>query len=288
MLKKLVKLKKNSNIAICASASSFSKLTFEKNIKLLNNFKLTYSKSIFNKYYYTAGTSSARSIDLNNKLKSKNIDALFFARGGYGSINSLDKIKSIPNKIIMGYSDITSVLLYAYKINKTPVFYGPNITSSFFTKKILTYLTSDSKYPIYKKLTCINTPKNINAPIIGGCLSVICSLIGTPYLPSFDNHILFIEDTNEAPYKIDRYLQQLYYSGILDNVKAILIGSMKNCSRDWKIPFKILSSKFKKPIYYGLNIGHSGFDFPLVFGVPVKITGGVLEIPSPFKKEHLC
>lgn len=284
MKKLLVKLKNNNSIGICAPASSFKKELFLENLKLLKNFKTTYSQKIFNKLHYTAGPYKDRNSDLISKLESNKITALFFARGGYGSIQAMSKVSKIPNKIIMGYSDITTILLYVYKQSKLPVFYGPNIASSFFTSKILSYFTKTSNYPIVKELKCLNISKNIEAPIIGGCLSIISSLVGTPYLPSFKNHILFLEDTNETPYKIDRMLWHLHTSGSLTGVKAILVGNMHNCTKEWKIPFQIIASKLNIPIYYGLKVGHGGFNYPLPFGIKVKIESNVLTIPSPFKE----
>lgn len=282
MEKILVKLKNNDSIGICAPASSFKKRVFSENLKLLKDYKIIYNQKIFNRHYYTAGTLRDRKSDLSEKLSSKKISALFFARGGYGSIQAMPQISKIPKKIIMGYSDITTILLYVYKQCKMPVFYGPNIASPFFTSKILKYFTKKNTYPIERKLKCLNQNKDIEAPLIGGCLALICSLIGTPYLPSFKNHVLFLEDTNEPPYKIDRMLWQLYTSGSLRGVKAIVVGSMHNCTNRWKTPFQILAKEIKIPIYYGLKVGHGGFDFPLPFGIKIKIKSNILIVASPF------
>jgi len=284
MLKKPEKLSKNTLIKVVAPASSFSSSIFKKNLKLLKTYKVDFSRVIFNKNKYTAGTIKTRAYDLKSSLEDKNIKCLLFARGGYGSIHTLNKINNISNKIIIGYSDITSILLYAYKKAKLLSFYGPNLTSTYFNEKTISYLSGDIKTPIKIKLKSLNSKKNITGPIHGGCLSVLVSLIGTKYLPSFKDHILFIEDINEPTYKIDRYLQQLYHANILKNVRAIIVGSLKNKEQTWKLAFNNLLEFIDIPIYYDLNIGHSGFINPLPLGLTVSIKNNYLTIPYPFKK----
>jgi len=284
MIKKPEKLTKNSLIAISAPAGPFSKKNFKEKLELLKPYTLTYNKNIFNKNNYTAGSIKARSNDLKEKLEDKNIKLLLFARGGYGSIHTLNSINKISPKIIMGYSDNTNILLYAYKKAKLISFYGPNFTSSYFNNNTLKYLSGANKKPIKIKLKTLNYAKDVSGPIIGGCLSVIVSLIGTKYLPSFKNHILFIEDTNEPTYKLDRYLQELYHANLLKDVKAIIIGSLKNKEKNWKQAFYNLLNFIDLPIYYNLKIGHLGFTTFLPLGLGVSIEKEILNIPYPFKK----
>jgi muramoyltetrapeptide carboxypeptidase len=282
MIKKPEKLLNKNLISVCQVSSSFSKKIFLKKLDLLKNYKVQYSKIIFNKNYFK--NHKQKALLLNKALKDKKTKCLLFARGGYGSIHVLDSINKISTKIIMAYSDLTNVLLYVYKKNKQIVFYGPNLTSAYFNNNTITYLSGSFTKPLKYKLKALNYSKNIEAPLLGGCLSVLVTLIGTKFMPSFKDHILFLEDTNEPTYKIDRYLQQLYHAGILKNIRGIIIGSFLNHEKNYKEPFIELASLLKIPVYYNLKAGHGGFNTPIPFGLKIKVSKNYLNIPYPFKK----
>ena len=109
--------------------------------------------------------------------------------------------------------------------------------------------------------------------MVGGNLTTLCSLLGTPYAPALTGRVLFLEDHNEAPYRLDRLLQQLRLSGSLSEVKAIILGSFTCCGdleQVWEI-FAALGEELRLPILAGLPAGHQPENFTLPIGAEVEV-----------------
>ncbi|MCX6111732.1 MAG: LD-carboxypeptidase [Proteobacteria bacterium] len=297
----LIPLKKGCKIGLAASSSPFNRAKFDKAIKLLKDcgYKPVYTKTIFNKQGFLAGTPEERAKDLLHLINDDEIPAIFFVRGGYGSIQLLPFIdkkdlgKKLENKIFMGYSDTTALYCYLYSKYNIPLFYGPNIISRYFNPKILEQLSKPRdlriKVNILRRVgKVLQTKEPITAPIFGGCLSLLSGLVGTPYLKSLKGHILFLEDTGEAPYKLDRLLTQLLMSGVTKGIKAIAVGSMEKCDTPpytWKDAVLRIAEEMNVPVISNIRAGHGGFDYPLPIGVKAKIDFASREllIYSPFK-----
>ena len=296
-MNQLIPLKKGCKIGIAAPSSPFKREDFDKALFFLQSsgFITVYSDVIFNKNGFVSGTPEERSKDLLALINNNEISAIFFVRGGYGSaqilplIDKKDLSKKISKKILMGYSDLTALFCHLYKKYKTPIFYGPNIINRHLNSNIISALSNPKDLKI--KIQIIKASnKAITAPIFGGCLSVLTSMVGTPYLKSLKGHILFIEDTNEPPYKIDRMLNQLLSSGAIKGIKAIAVGSMENCETapySWKDPVLRIANILNVPVISGIMVGHGGFDYPLPMGGKAKIdfTNQELLIYSPFNKK---
>jgi len=273
---------KNKNIVtkigIVAPASPFKKEAFDDGNKFISSLgvKTHFTNRIFKKTGFTVGEPKQRAVELLEVIKSNDIDAIFFARGGYGCsqiLPLLDKqnlSKGLKNKILMGYSDITALFCYFYSKYNTHCLYGPNITSHYFKNKELLKKILNMKHGTKQKIKILKKGKTkITAPVFGGCLSVMASLAGTPYIKKLDGHILFIEDTNEAPYKIDRMLTQLIQSGIIKDIKAIAVGAMEKCDSpniSWKEPVLRIAKELNIPVVYGIRAGHAGFDTVIKLG----------------------
>ena len=301
-MNQLIPLKKHGLIGIAAPSSPFKEKDFNKAKIFIEElgFKTKYTNVIFRKEGFVSGTAKDRSKDLLNLMKNQLISSIFFVRGGYGAAQILpfldkeDISKHIKNKIISGYSDITAIHCWIYNKYKHPVFYCPNITSKHFSKKIVDYFVKPTDIKIkIKKINSTNTSnkkkEKIVAPIFGGCLSVLTSIIGTPYFPKLDQHILFIEDINEAPYKIDRMLTQLLLSGSISKIKAIVVGNMDNCNTEpysWKRPVKRICETLNIPAVFGVKAGHGDFKTVIPLGVKalLDLASNELTIYSPFKE----
>jgi muramoyltetrapeptide carboxypeptidase len=291
-------LQNGCKIGIAASSSSFKREEFDKAINFIrmSGYEPVYSDAVFNKQGFMAGTPEERAKDLVALINNDDIKAIFFARGGYGSVQILPLIskkdlrKKLNGKIIMGYSDVTSLYCHLWNKYKIPLLYGPNIISRHFNSKIFEYLSSPSELKI--NIEVLRPGKAaITAPFFGGCLSVLASMAGTSYLKPLKGHILFIEDTNEPPYKLDRMLTQLLMSGTISGVKAIAVGSMENCDTPpytWRDAVLRIADQMNVPVITGINAGHGLFDYPLPMGIKAKIdfTSCEFLIYSPFKKKN--
>ncbi len=292
-------LHSGDTIALIAPASTPQ--TSEKISKSVRYFeqlgyRVILGKHIENERGYLAGTDRERLDDLHRMIGDKKVKAIFFVRGGYGSIRLLpyidyDLIKRNP-KIIVGYSDATALFHAIYKkTGLQSLFFGPmpgvdiwNGFDAFAEECMWRSLTSNKAYgelPSLKseiKLFGKNKFGAVDGRMFGGNLTVFSSIMGTPYIPSQKDHILFIEDVGEAPYRIDRYLAQLKAAGILDMAKAILLGQFTECDSEKEKPslsteqvFKDFFSKLNIPILLNLPFGHIPRQWTVPLGAKMKI-----------------
>lgn len=235
-------MKKINNIGVCAPADYIDKNKYLSAKKIFKkNFGITLvpGNNLFNRYGCFAGVDEERIDDINNFIADDSIDGIIFAKGGYGSAALLDKInyeylKKNP-KFFMGYSDTTSLLIALNSISNAPSYYGAMITTEFF--KPLNKLTElffknivlkNNTFEITEKESAkFNfiklVSKKFSGIVTGGCLTIFNTLIGTPYLKIPDDAILFLEDTNEETYRIDRQITHIKNSGILSKCKALIL-----------------------------------------------------------------
>jgi muramoyltetrapeptide carboxypeptidase len=232
---------------------------------------------------YLAGSDRIRAQDLMAMFKDPSIDAVFCVRGGYGTariLNELDYFAIHENpKPFIGYSDITSLHCAFYQASRLVTFHGPNIDGAmikpeeneFTMKKALKALTSTEApgdicegYEEKQENVYTITEGQATGELIGGNLTILTTVIATAYQPSFLNRILFIEDINESPYRMDRYLTFLDNAGILKQVAGIAVGQCRGCD--------IPEDRERKPGELGLEgvlrdrLGALGV--PVIAGLP--------------------
>lgn len=278
-------------ISIISPSSPTSKENINNALMKLKELKFNYKiyNNLFNNSGYLAGSDEERCDDFNRALEDKNSKAIMCMRGGYGSLRIIDSIqwsslKKNP-KIFMGFSDLTPILNYIFKKFKIITFHSPMLTSNlnnFYSRESLINSITNSKHNYY-----IKNPKNINLKsftnnkikakgnIIGGNLSLICSTISTKYEIPFKNNILFIEEVNESPYKIDRMLTHLYLSGKINLCSGIILGQFTDCKDNNNVKIEdILLEKlklFKKPCIYNLCAGHGEPRLTIPIGAMAEI-----------------
>ncbi len=259
--------------------------------------KMKAGKHLLDRYGYLAGTDAARAADVNAMYADPDIAAILTLRGGWGCnriLNLLD-YKSITKhpKIIMGYSDITSLLLAITARTGMVTFHGPvgistwNEYSTDFVKRLLfeaqTY-SMENPHDIGDNLT---QTKNRILPIslgrargklYGGNLSVLTAMVGSDYLPDFKDSLLFLEDIGENIYRIDRMLTQLKFAGILDQLSGFVFGKCTDCGpgEDYGSLTleEVLDDHIKPlgiPAWYGSMIGHISDKFTMPLGVEAEI-----------------
>lgn len=193
---------------------------------------------------YLAGTDEARSSDLNAMLADRSVRAIVALRGGYGTPRLLDKVdyralRRDP-KILVGYSDLTALLLAVYRKTGLVTFSGPMAGVEMW--KSIDPLTEEHFWKVITSSSSIGELRNppedlahtgaaarVSGRLIGGNLSLIISLLGTPYVPSFRDAILVVEDVDEAPHRVDRMLTQLRNAGVFGQAKALVLGRFTDC-----------------------------------------------------------
>jgi len=232
-----------------------------------------------------AGTDEERAEDLNNMFNDPEVKAIFMVRGGYGSNRILDlldyKIIATHPKIIIGFSDITSLLAGIYSQTRLITFYGP-MPGAYspwpdFTSQQMKEVLCD-----VKNSTFINLPEEkirtitsgvANGRIIVGNFATFNSLIGSKYFPNHDGVILLLEDVEENCRRIDRMMSQLKQAGILGKISGFIFGYCPDCCPPTEFN-KILDEYIKPlkiPAWSGAMVGHKKEMFTLPFGAMVKI-----------------
>jgi len=243
---------------------------------------------------YLAAPDKDRLSDLHSMFRTKNIRAIFYHRGGYGSIRLLDKIdydlvRRNP-KIVVGYSDATALFAALYKkAGLRSCFFGPmpgvdlwDEIDPFTEEKLWRALTGTKPFDELQ----LNSPSlrrrgpgggPILGRMIGGNLTVFTSLLGTPYQPSFKSVIPFFEEIEEKPRKIDANLAQLRLAGLFDSAKAILLGQFTNCvdndasTLSLDEVFDDYFSKLRIPVISNLPFGHEKKMWTIPFGAKIRV-----------------
>jgi muramoyltetrapeptide carboxypeptidase len=249
-------------------------------------------KHILDQYGYLAGTDRDRAADIHAMFADDSVNALLTLRGGWGCNRILplldyDLIRQHP-KIIMGYSDITSLLLAIYARSGVVTFHGMVGTSNWnqFSRTYMQEILFNGA--AVKMINPVNISGEAIAPgkatgrIIGGNLSVLTSMVGSPYLPDLPDRnqtILFVEEVGEDIYRVDRMLTQLKIAGILDRISGFIFAQCRNCTPgeddDPSLTLPQVFSDIIKPLgipaWYGSAIGHIQDKFTIPIGIPVEI-----------------
>lgn len=275
------KLKKGDTIGIISPAGSITHQQLETTIANMKKFGFIPfpGKFVLNKKGFLAGSDTQRAADINNMFENKNVAGIICSRGGYGTtrlLHLLDYsiIKQNP-KPIMGHSDITALLNAIHFKTGLITFHSPMGISSFneqtikYFKKVL--MNPEREYSIFlprkpgneeEKAFIINEGK-ASGILAGGNLSLLVSLIGTPFDIDYKDKIIFIEEINEAPYRIDRMLTQLIASYRLTQAAGIACGVFTKCDSDnstynnnCKTVLMERLSNLNIPAVYGFQFGH--------------------------------
>ena len=257
---------------------------------------------------YLAGSDEERLEDVHNMFLDKEVKLIICLRGGYGASRLLDKIdyniiKNNP-KIFCGYSDITALQNAFFYKTGLITFAGPMAGVDFYKdislfteENFWNTLTSDEPLKInYPEGERLNSYRSgiAEGRLIGGNLSLFSSLIGTKYLPEPEGKILLLEEVGEAPYRIDRMLNQLRLSGYLGKIKGVILGSFEDCietdpQRKSLNLYEVMEDYFIKdfhaPVVYNLNHGHINNNLTIPIGVNVRINGSKCSIE--FLESHL-
>ena len=283
-----------AGISIVATASSAQLERVEKGIAALR--ELGYAPALgVNTLHrgplYFAGTPEQRLTDLHAAFTDTNTAAVMCLRGGYGSNYifdglDLDLFRKHP-KVFFAYSDLTGVQLRLLDELGLPAFHGPMAAADFYLPDGVhmdSFHAAISGTP-YKVSAAEGLrslkPGTATGTLYGGCLSILVSLIGTPWEPHTQGKLLFIEDVGVKPYQVDRMLWQLRKAGKLEGVRGIIFGEMLECASPGASPDLLdraimnALDGFEGPIAFGLRSGHvSRQNVTLTFGVQAQLTAG--------------
>lgn len=261
-------------------------------------FKTKLAKHVHQRHGFLAGTDRERAADLMSMFTDRKVDGILCVRGGYGTARLLPRLDYAAirqhAKVFVGYSDITS-LHCAFLVKSNLIsFHGPMLNSDFAHADMPDFTTRS----FLRTLMRPDAPGDIttgydgevktlrggvaNGQLIGGNLTLLCATLGTPWQPPFRGRILFLEDLDEVPYRMDRMLTQLLNAGLLQQVAGIAIGICKGCvdpkakqTREYRQTledvFRERLLPLKIPLLMNLPFGHVPHNATLPVGAQVTL-----------------
>ncbi len=286
-------LKRGATLGIAAPAGPIDRERVEQGESMLRKlgFETVCAEDITREAGYLAGSDERRAGEFMTLVNDPDVDGIVCARGGYGChriIAHLDaEAVRKQAKPVMGYSDITTLLLWQLKKAGLMGFHGPMLDRS-------ESLSADSKRAISTALLGQGSPPRIagksmqrgwgEGRLTGGSLKLIVASLGTPWEVDTRDTILLFEDTNEAPYSIDRMLMQLVCAGKLERVVGVGIGNLTDCTNPTRPrPTAIevceeILAPLGVPIVRDLPFGHTDENLPWALGCRAAIDGDRGEI----------
>lgn len=246
-------------------------------------------------YRYTAGTRAQRQADLRAALVDPTIDAVWYARGGSGTVHLLDDLPfaALDQRPVIGFSDATSLLgaLWNRRAGRPihgPVLHTLGTTNDAATVSATHRLLMEGGGPVVWRGDVVAHPTDAAGPLVGGNLCVMASMCGTPDQLQAEGCVLLLEEIGEVPYKIDRLVTQLRLSGVFEGVQAVVlgdfIGGAPPAGASWCVVDVIAEALhgLELPIVAGLPVGHGARNQPFMLGTEATVLrdGSVLLAPS--------
>jgi muramoyltetrapeptide carboxypeptidase len=281
-------------IGICAPARKVLSDEMKDGINwlALKGFKVKESQHLYGQNNQFSGTDEERASDLQSLINDSEVKAIFFARGGYGCARIIDRIDFSPlekhPKWLVGFSDMTVIHSHVNVHHSICTLHAPMMINLLQDKRndeaanaIIDILTGKNIRYSEKNLNSLNRNGVCEGELVGGNLSLLYALAGTPSDISTDGKVLFIEDLDEYLYHIDRMMMQLKRSGKLKNLKGLIVGGMSDM-RDNAIPFgksaiEIIAeavAEYDYPVCFDFPSGHIDRNLPLVLGADVRLEVG--------------
>ena len=266
----------------------------EWNLKVLEG---KYARSAYGRF---AGTKEERIFDLQQALDDPEVKAIFMSRGGYGLVQIIDKInfeqfKKSP-KWLIGFSDIS--ILHA-AVNRMGIASVHGIMAKHLAELPA---TSDAVFhlreilfgrlPVYQlPFHPLNRQGKITAKLLGGNLSVLMGLRGTSFDLPFEDAVLFVEDTGEKPYQVDRMIQNLRIGGIFEKISGLIVGQFTDYESD-PLMMQTIEEMFAEavknysyPVCFNFPAGHIDYNLPLLLGENITLEVSAENVLVDFNRQ---
>jgi muramoyltetrapeptide carboxypeptidase len=290
------RLRPGDRIALVAPASAFNPSDLEAGVAELRRlgFEAVYDENILARGRFEAGTPETRARVLHQAWRDPSVAALVAVRGGYGSQQLLPlldpEVMRAGGKLLIGYSDITALLCWSFAHGVVSM-HGPMIEgrlskgpSAYDPASFLRAVTSaEPMGPLSPEGLEVLAPGEAEGPIVGGTLTQLVSLLGTPWafeLPA--NALLLLEDVAERPYRVHRMLTQLAQSGALARAGALVFGEFPGCDEPGGGPqikdvIREFVQGFPGPVLFGFPVGHTRGPS---WTIPIGVRGRVTSTPA--------
>ncbi len=282
-------LKPGDIVGVIAPAAAIEREYLERGVSVLGamGFRVRVSERVLGRDAILAGTDEERAHELGAFFADPEIRGIFAARGGYGCgrllpLMDFDALARRP-KVFVGFSDATFLLNALVDRSRMVAFHGPMVAMDFARglsprsfAHMRNLLTGELSGFELEALDAIH-PGSAEGELVGGCLSVVVSMLGTPYAPRFDRRILFLEDTGERAYRVDRMLVQLKQAGVLERCAGLVFGAIRPVNGDEgeaQLIARFISEQTRDlgcPVLFGVEAGHGTENLTLPFGVRARI-----------------
>jgi muramoyltetrapeptide carboxypeptidase len=284
-------LRPQDRVAVIAPASGFERGAFEAGLALISaRYRSEYHDGLFERRRYLAGGDARRLAELHAALAAPGIRALFCARGGYGATRLLGRLAAHappgPPKLLVGFSDITALHLWLQAHGRISI-HGPVLTQlgrlpAATCARLFDLLESARPAPALAGAATY-VGGTAEGPLLGGNLSVLTRLLGTPFMPPLEGAILLLEDQGERPYRLDRMWTHLQLAGVFARVRGIALGSFTGCeepdagygSAD---VLRELAQETGLPCAAGFPVGHGDVNEPVPLGVRVRLDADAVKL----------
>jgi muramoyltetrapeptide carboxypeptidase len=269
------------SVAVIAPAGPFDRESFEAGLAIIaERYRVQYEPGLFDQHRYLAGDDQRRLSELNRAIADPSIRAIFCARGGYGTMRLLEHLDPQHElKPLIGFSDITALHQWQQCHGLISI-HGPVLTQlgrlNYFTSERLFCLLESSAPAEPLKGTTPFVEGIAEGPLLGGNLSMLTQLLGTPFMPALDGAILLLEDVGERPYRLDRMWTHLQLAGVFRSISGIVLGSFTHCEeRDANYTsqdvLRELAVATGLPCAAGFPIGHGDINEPVPLGARVRL-----------------
>lgn len=276
-------------VGVVATSATVEREYLERGIGVLSamGYRVKVSERALDRAGIFAGSDHDRARELNAFFADPEIKAIFGARGGYGCgrllpLVDFEAIARRP-KIFLGFSDATFLLNAMVDRAGTVAFHGPMVAMDFangLTRRSLDHLArllSGETRMFELEAREALRPGAGEGELVGGCLSVVAAALATPFAPRFDGRILFLEDTGEKAYRIDRMLVQMRQAGVFEQVAGVVFGAIRPVEGSEQERARIAefvaeeTAGLNCPVLFGIEAGHGTENLTLPFGVCARI-----------------
>jgi muramoyltetrapeptide carboxypeptidase len=264
-------------VRVIAPSGPFDRAGFEQGLaRVRERYRVTHRQDIGAQHGYLAGDDDRRAAELLEALEDPEVHAIVAARGGYGATRILHRVPiatiASANKLLVGFSDVTA-LHALWAIAGVRSLHGAMLALLGMGEPSLVQRwigALEGALPPMSQMRGWGEGV-AEGPLLGGNLSVLAALLGTPYFPPLDGAVLFLEDLNEPPYRIDRMLTSLLSAGVLDGIVGVLLGQFTHPSEAQVL--EVLEERLgdRVPVAHGLPSGHVPDNLEVHLGAPVRI-----------------
>lgn len=281
------RLRAGARVAVVAPSGVFDPARLEVGMEALRGWGLepVEAAHLRARHRFTAGTVAQRADDLRAALADPSVEAIWFARGGYGTAQLLDAVdwSALRGRPLIGFSDATAAFaaLRAAGLRgglHAPVLHSLVDHADAASQAALRRLLMEGVAPRLPGRWLAGPAAPVQGPLVGGNLCVLASLAGTPWALRAAGAVLLLEDVAEPPYKLHRLLLQLRQSGALAGLAGLALGTFTGCepasAADYTLIDVILDALdgLGVPVIGGLPVGHGPENWPVWMGAPVELS----------------